>query len=69
VPRRTSPPFFTAQAAALDRHLLSIHHHEAILSAPALRLAARRSLITAAGQGFDFLCHRQQDQLQSRLAN
>ena len=48
----------------IDGHLLSIHHHEAILAAPALRLPFRRSLKPSAGQSFHFLRHCQQHQLQ-----
>jgi hypothetical protein len=68
----TQPNFiavFAAQAPALNRHLLSVHHHEAMLAAPALRLAIRKSLVPAAGQCFDFFRHRQQHHLQSSLAH
>src|SRR5262249_42677582 len=68
-PQADLPAIFAAQSLALEGQLLSVHHHESILSAPPLRLAPRRPLIPAAGKSFVFLRDRQQDQLQPCLTN
>src|SRR5215472_2491203 len=68
-PQADLAAIFAAQSLALEGQLLSVHHHESILSAPPLCLATRRSLIPAAGQSFGFLRDRQQDQLQTCLTN